>query len=76
MATSIYLGNPPENIKKWIEEHYKPEVDMTKVPLHFTANEPNSTIQLHLNDPYGAGAWIRLCYSIDEMKTWNEYGLE
>jgi hypothetical protein len=22
MATSIYLGNPPENIKKWIEENY------------------------------------------------------
>jgi hypothetical protein len=21
MATSIYLGNPPENIKKWILEH-------------------------------------------------------
>jgi hypothetical protein len=21
MATSIYLGNPPENIRKWIEEH-------------------------------------------------------
>jgi hypothetical protein len=21
MATQIYLGNPPENIKKWIEEH-------------------------------------------------------
>jgi hypothetical protein len=27
MATSIYLGNPPENIKKWIEENYvKPVV--------------------------------------------------
>jgi hypothetical protein len=22
MATQIYLGNPPENIKKWIEENY------------------------------------------------------
>jgi hypothetical protein len=23
MATSIYLGNPPENIKKWIIDNYK-----------------------------------------------------
>lgn len=24
MATQIYLGYPPEKIKKWIKEYYKP----------------------------------------------------
>jgi hypothetical protein len=45
MATSIYLGMPPPKIKEWIEKNYKPEVDMTKVPLHFTAEEPNATMK-------------------------------
>ena len=35
---------PPPKIKEWIENNYKPEVDMTKVPLHFVAEEPNATI--------------------------------
>jgi hypothetical protein len=47
MATSIYLGMPPPKIIEWIEKNYvKPEVDMTKVPLHFTANEDGSSVSL------------------------------
>jgi hypothetical protein len=66
MATSIYLGYPPENIKKWIEEHYKePEVDMLKVPLTFTAKEPNSSVAFDI----GAGEYVT---SFDGQ-TWNDY---
>jgi hypothetical protein len=37
---------PPPEIKEWIEKNYKPEIDMTKVPLTFTAEEPNATFRL------------------------------
>jgi hypothetical protein len=77
MATSIYLGNPPENIKKWIKENYKP--DMTKVPLHFTANEDGSSVSLlcydaAANDWKGGlvDSWCKLDYSMDGT-TWNTY---
>ena len=45
MATKIYLGYPPENIKKWIKEHYKPAFKLTD-PLCFTAKEAGSTIKM------------------------------
>jgi hypothetical protein len=41
MATSIYLGNPPENIKKWILEHVQTgptESPLTKI---WFADEPD-----------------------------------
>jgi hypothetical protein len=44
MATNIFLGMPPPKIKEWIINNYKP--DMTKVPLHFTANEDGSSVSL------------------------------
>ena len=43
MATEIYLGNPPENIKKWIKENYK---STTPNYLCFTAEEAGSTITM------------------------------
>ena len=45
MATEIYLGYPPENIKKWIEENYKPKPDypMMNVPLTFEADEASDS---------------------------------
>lgn len=43
MAIKIYLGYPPENVKKWIEENYKPTFKLTD-PLCFTAEEPNAKI--------------------------------
>ena len=45
MATEIYLGYPPENIKKWIEKNYKPAFKLTD-PLCFTAEEAGSTIKM------------------------------
>jgi hypothetical protein len=74
MATQIYLGYPPENIKKWIIDNYKP--DMTKVPLHFTANEDNSSVSLVCFDDWDMSdftdSWVKLDYSMDG-KTWQTY---
>lgn len=47
MATEIYLGNPPENIVNWIKaEAERKKQERLKEPLCFTAEEPNSTIQM------------------------------
>ena len=45
MATNIYLGYPPENIKQWIIENHKPTTKLTD-PLCFTAKEAGSTIKM------------------------------
>jgi hypothetical protein len=77
MATNIYLGLPPPNVVKWIKDNYKP--DMTKVPLHFTANEDNSSVSFGCYDAtanYWEGglvdSWCKLDYSMDGT-TWNTY---
>lgn len=73
MATNIYLGFPPPNVVKWIKENYKP--DMTKVPLHFTANEDNSSVSLVCYDNFNyefVDSWCKLDYSMDG-KSWNTY---
>ena len=74
MATSIYLGMPPPKIKEWIEKNYKP--DMTKVPLHFTANEDGSSVSLVCYDDYNAydfiDSFVKLDYSMDG-NTWQTY---
>ena len=46
MATNIFLGFPPENIKQFIIENYGKPVDMTKVPLTFTAEEAGAKLSL------------------------------
>ena len=47
MATKIYLGYPPENIKKWIKaEAERKYQEMLKTPLTFTAEEAGSTIKM------------------------------
>ena len=64
MATNIFLGFPPENIKKFIIENYGPKEDpMLKVPLTFTATG-KSSIQLHC--PTGMAPEISLEYAIDD----------
>lgn len=73
MSTEIYLGYPPENIKKWIKENYNSKKN---VPLHFTANEPNSSVSLMVldyNTDEQCDSWCEFVYSTDEMKTWNDY---
>lgn len=70
MATSIYLGNPPPKIKEWIEKNYKPEVDMTKVPLHFVAEQPNATMSFKI----GAGTYETS--PTGEEGSWTTYNSE
>jgi hypothetical protein len=64
MATSIYLGNPPENIKKWIEENYKKYILINKSENPFpigsvdgkefkTILEPNQCIKFNDSVFYG-----------------------
>jgi hypothetical protein len=76
MATNIFLGYPPENIKRFIIENYKSkENPMLKVPLHFTANEDNSSISLvcYNNDMNDfIDSWCKLDYSMDGT-TWQTY---
>jgi hypothetical protein len=51
MATEIYLGYPPENIKKWIKaEAERKQQERLKEPLCFTAEESNATLNLYKND--------------------------
>jgi hypothetical protein len=39
MATQIFLGNPPENIKKWIEKNY-----IKPIPKHSTVTFANGDV--------------------------------
>ena len=68
MATTIYLGLPPSNVVKWIKDNYKPDIDtdMTNAPLHFTANEDNSSVSLVCYNGSDLGdSWCKLDYSMD-----------
>ena len=42
---NIFLGNPPENIKQWIIEHYTPPTPAAG-PLCFTAEQDGSSVSL------------------------------
>ena len=44
MGVEIYLGNPPENIKTWIENHTYPSELVT--PLYFEGQEAGSTVAM------------------------------
>ena len=46
---NIFLGNPPENIKKWIIEHYAPPTPVSG-PLCFTAEQDGSSVSLVYQD--------------------------
>lgn len=50
MATEIYLGRPPENIKQWIIDDYnrkqEEEEKKLKIPLCFEAVDSGATIAL------------------------------
>ena len=79
MSTSIFLGYPPENIKNWIINNYKPaEPDMLATPLHFTANEDNSSVSLICYDEIDTydicDSWCELEYSMTGKDSdWSDY---
>ena len=75
MATNIFLGMPPPKIKEWIEKNYKPaepEVDMTTIPLTFTAEEPNATFSLKTSE-YGSPTVTLETLSLSENDDWTTF---
>ena len=51
MATNIFLGFPPENIKNWIiAEAERKYQEQLVTPLTFTAEESNATFSLKSNN--------------------------
>jgi hypothetical protein len=51
MATEIYLGYPPENIKKWIKaEAERKYQERLKEPLCFITEEPNTKMSFNKDD--------------------------
>ena len=54
MGTHIFLGNPPENIKKWIIEHYIPPTPVLG-PLCFTAVGSDMTVKYGSDYGYAGG---------------------
>ena len=80
MATSIYLGMPPETIKNWIiAEAERKQQEMLKTPLHFTANEDNSSVSLAYWDDLqciyiDSWSWYEFEYSMTgEDDDWFDY---
>ena len=69
---NIFLGNPPENIKQWIIEHYTPP---TPGPLCFTAEQDGSSVSLiGWDDDMGKqiDIFASLQYSTDNS-TWQDW---
>ena len=50
---NIFLGNPPDNIKQWIIEHYTPPTPAAE-PLCFTAVGSDMTVK-YGNGRYAGG---------------------
>ena len=73
---NIFLGNPPENIRQWIIEHYTPPTPVSG-PLCFEAVGSDMTVKYGNEYGYAGGmqeAGINFQYSTDG-KNWNEWAL-
>ena len=73
---NIFLGNPPENIKQWIIEHYTPPTPVLG-PLCFTAVGSDMTVKYGNDYNYAGGmknAGINFQYSTDGQN-WTEWVL-
>ena len=71
---NIFLGNPPENIKKWIIEHYAPPTPVLG-PLCFTAEQDGSSVGLVYHQDYGVSDPTppTLQYSLNDTDHWTKY---
>ena len=71
--SSIFLGEPPANIKQWIIEHYTPPTPVAG-PLCFTAEQNGSSVSLVHHD-YGQSDPTppKLQYSLNDVEHWTEY---
>jgi hypothetical protein len=74
MATEIYLGYPPENIKKWIKaEAERKYQERLKEPLCFTAEEADADVYLNSVDSSASGyREINIVISTDKQN-WTPY---
>ena len=73
---NVFLGNPPENIKQWIIEHYTPPTPVLG-PLCFTAVGSDMTVKYGNDSNYAYGmkdAGINFQYSTDGQN-WTEWVL-
>ena len=70
---NIFLGNPPENIRQWIIEHYTPPTPAAG-PLCFTAEQDGSSVSL-VHQDYGMPDPTppNLQYSLNDTEHWTEY---
>ena len=70
---NIFLGNPPENIKQWIIEHYTPPTPAAG-PLCFTAEQDGSSVNLVYQDNGVPDPTPpNLQYSLNDTEHWTEY---
>jgi hypothetical protein len=52
MATSIYLGNPPENIRKWIMENVVIKPAESAVTKIWFADEPDKCYEYDIHGSF------------------------
>ena len=73
MSVQVFLGEPPENIKKWIIEHYAPPTPAAG-PLCFTAEQDGSSVSLVYQDSGESDPTPpNLQYSLNDTEHWTEY---
>ena len=53
--SSIFLGEPPANIKQWIIDHYTPPTPPVSGPLCFTAVGSDMTVTYGNEHSYAGG---------------------
>ena len=69
---NILLGNPPENIRQWIIEHYMPPTPVSG-PLCFTAEQDGSSVSLVYQGGMPDNNPPVLQYSMNDTEHWTEY---
>ena len=71
---NIFLGNPPENIKKWIINDYnRKQEEKRKVPLCFEAIDTGATIALKCNGDNLKSATFQ---TSTDGQSWSDYAYE
>ena len=68
---NIFLGNPPENVKKWIIDDYnRKQEEKLKIPLCFEAVDAGATVALKCN---GNNLKTATFQTSTDGQTWSDY---
>ena len=68
---NIFLGNPPENVKKWIIDDYnRKQEEKLKIPLCFEAVDAGATVALNCN---GNNLKAATFQTSTDGQTWSDY---